>query len=371
MEYTIRLSFLVFFLLIILNVGTSSMEINSNSTRFVLNNRIRGGLASYSLGIFCSLTVFLILRIAKPTKYVSQVRTTELSPTTAAPAVAPPDQAFQLAWNFTSGGSDRNNRANMNDLIFGTTSTYEEELRTPFITPQSHGAHDRQQHSPMVGTSSSSFLPFWKRAIVYEVGAVTTLLWFPALFLPLFSLNYDGIIADFMIYDTMSVRLWEFPAVLWQRCEASGTESWIMVALGTVLIAFVYVGPIVATILCIVTWTIEERDASAYCHRLLGIVQPTLCGFVFAVSLYLALPAFESISEYAIDSGSNGICQKFSIITSDTCLRIYGHSGIGHVFLLAQSLSLEVFVVLTLVWKRPLHVDDVLTSSSRSTINEI
>ena len=399
MEYTIRLSFLVFFLLIVINVGTSSMEINSHSTRFVVNNRIRGGLASYSLGIFCSLGVFLILRIAKkPTTsdvVASQQQQQQQQQFTGNSvgflSAAPPDQAFQqLPWNISNNNNNSSSSRNsLNDLLFGTntaattlTLADEEGLQTPLITTTSqdvrgggriNGGQDpltndeqRQHHglqsAEMVRRTSSpshsplSRLPFWKRAVVYEVGAVSLLLWFPALFLPLFHLSYDGIISDFMTQDSLTVKFWEFPAVLWQRCDAAGTELWIMATLGSVLIGSVYVSPVLATILCIATWTIEDRDANAFCHRVLGIVQPTLCGVVFVLSVYLAVPAFESISEIAIDQGSNGICEKFSIITSDTCLRIYGHRGLGFPFLLAQSLCLEVFVVLTLVWKRPYYL---------------
>jgi hypothetical protein len=355
-EYSLRVSFVAFFLLIIITLGTSSMEINSNSTRIMVNNRIRGGLASYALGMTCASIVLLILRAAKPTKDIPRSRTEEtnefpeltVSGSRLPSAMAPPHQAFQFSWSLAD-----NNRTDNNVLYFGSTSADEEGLQAPLIASSADGVEETRQ-IPEQQVQGIGALPFWKKAVVYESGAMATLLWLPALFLPLFHLTYDGIISDFMTEVSLSVRLWEFPAVLWQRCETSGTEKWIMISLGTVLIGLVYVGPILATILCIATWTITDEFASAFCRRVLGTIQPILCGLVFCLALHLALPAFEAVSEYAIDMGSSGLCQKFQIITSDTCLRIQGQGGLGLIFLFAQSLALEVLVILTLVLKKPL-----------------
>lgn len=350
-EYTLRVSFVAFFLLAILNVGTSSMEINTNMTRFVVNNRIRGGLASYALGMTSALLVILILRAAKQRNTSSPDQPQEQSPPVGSSANAPPYQAFQLPWRIA------NNDNILNSLQL-QSDREDEGLQTPLLTAENSIGNYLLQPQPLQETGgaqvqsvSPSMLPFWKRAILYEFGTLSTLLWFPALFLPLFELTYDGIIADFMTEVSLEVRFWEFPAVLWQRGVAAGTDHWIMVSLESVLIGLVYVGPLLATILSLATWNLTDSVASAFCQGALGTIQPCLCSLIFCLSLHLALPAFEAISEYAIDMGSSGLCQKFSIITSDTCLRIQGHSGLGLWFLFAQSTALEIFVILTLAWK--------------------
>jgi hypothetical protein len=150
---------------------------------------------------------------------------------------------------------------------------------------------------------------------------------------------------------SFSVKFWEFPAVLWQRGVAAGTEQWILIILGTVLVSLVYVIPLLATILSIAVWRMDPIP-SVFCRNVLWIIQPCLCSIVFYLSLQFAVPSFEAIGEYAIDMGSSGLCKKFQVVTSDTCLTIEGTPSLGLWFLLAQSLSLEVLVGLTLIWKR-------------------
>ncbi|KAL3917273.1 MAG: hypothetical protein SGARI_007754 [Bacillariaceae sp.] len=145
-------------------------------------------------------------------------------------------------------------------------------------------------------------MPFWQRALLYELAIGATIFWIPALFMPLFELSYGGIISDFMSEESFSIRFWELPAVIWQRGVAAGAEQWVLLILGLILIVLVYIVPLLATLLAIATWTLDPIP-SAFCRNVLKTLQPCLGGIIFYLALHFAIPAFEDIAEYAIDMG--------------------------------------------------------------------
>lgn len=386
LEWAMRLTLTVFFLLCVLDVGTSSIEIDSNNTRFVLNNQIQSGLACFVVGVTCSISIIMLLRMAKtssipPTgsninemgrpyrtrqNYPVMDSGTPFAASNRIDTTAPPNRAFQLPWNIRA--------SNTGDDTFDIQEQSEhQELQTPLLgsswdgemTPPIDNATrhtplrqlpirrhmDAMQLETMPADVDVRFsMPFWKRAVIYELAAASTLLWLPALFLPLFELTYSGIVSDFMPEVSFSVQYWELPAVLWQRGIAAGTAKWVLAVLGIVLIFFVYVCPLLATLLAIATWRLDPTE-SAYCRNVLWTIQPCVCGIIFALSVQLAIPAFQAIGEFAIDNGSSGLCKKFEIVTSDTCMTIAGEPRVGLWFLWSQAFSLEAFMAFTLVWK--------------------
>jgi hypothetical protein len=48
------------------------------------------------------------------------------------------------------------------------------------------------------GMQDSEALPFWKKVVLYKVGILLIFLWLPALFLPLFELDFGGLASSFM-----------------------------------------------------------------------------------------------------------------------------------------------------------------------------
>ncbi|KAG7353866.1 hypothetical protein IV203_003221 [Nitzschia inconspicua] len=364
LEYIMRISLSIFFLLCIMDVGTSSIEMNNiNNTQFTLINQMQGGLACYTIGMTCALVVIVLLRISESNFHdhcwslLSQQQPT--SSDDAFRQSAPPHQAFQLPWNIlpSIGGAMMEAQEELEAPLLGISNGSENSTvaaTTP--SPQDHALSCMQIETGQQGatcdldSSTGSRLSCWKRAVLYELAIFATVFWIPALFLPLFELSYGGIISDFMTEVTFSVQFWEFPAVLWQRGIAAGTEQWILMLLGLVLVSCVYIIPLLATLLAIGVWVLDPIP-SEYCRKVLGALQPCMCGFVFWLALNFALPAFEVITEYAIDMGSSGLCKRFEVITSDTCLSIVGDRKAGVWFLLGQSLSLELFVILTLLWK--------------------
>jgi hypothetical protein len=338
-EYTLRLSLLCFFTLVVLDVGTSSLEIFSNHTTFRITNRTRGGLVCYTLGMSCALGVLVILRLArgkKPSILSERTLYDRRRPR------APPSRAFQLPWRITaSSPRSQLQQEQQQALLFQdeTDDILVDHVESLQIEPTG------TEESPQEGLS------FCKKVLVYEFGVLATVLWVPAVFLPLFQVNFGGLISSFMEEVSFTVKFWELPAVLWQRGITAGTDRWILIALGTVLLSLVYVLPVLATLLTMGVWRCTSTT-SLFCRNVLQFIHPCLCGIVFALSLLLAIPAFEPVGDYLLDEETSGLCQKFEDITDETCLTIHGQHGLGQWFLLAQSLTLEMFILLTLTWKK-------------------
>lgn len=342
-EYMIRLSLLAFFLLALLDVGTSSIDMVNHGSKFSIVNRTRGGLVCYTIGVFCALGVVVILRFSKGGQ--NEYTTSHPSPSenvySRRSPRAPPNRAFQLPWQIVANETSPEQQQ---PLL--TRSSNSEDAR---LTSNYSGQVESMQIEQ--GVEEVPSMSFYKKMILFEFAIISTLLWLPALFLPLFKLHYGGLVSAFVSENSFSIQLWELPAVLWQRGVTAGTPHWMLVVLGTILITVVYALPMLATILAISTWR-TKSTASFICRNVLGLIQPCLSGIVFAVSMLLAIPSFEPIGGYLLDEESSGFCKKFEVVTDDTCLTINGKPELGLWFLLAQSISLEIFVILTLWWKR-------------------
>merc|ERR1712070_1347700 len=120
--------------------------------------------------------------------------------------------------------------------------------------------------------------------------------------------------------------------------------------LESIFVLLVLACPIVANLAAIGAWTLETQQSRTFCKRLLWILQPFLGTLVFGIALYLTIPAFETVTEAAIEKFSAGICPNFEAVAGEACFAIEAEPTIGLWFLLIEALALELFVVLTLTW---------------------
>lgn len=330
-EYVLRMSLVTFLSLSILDVATSSIDLVGNGTDLQIVNRTRGGLVCYTLGMCCALGVIAVLRLVQ---VGDERRTIVVHSVSAGSRRVPPNHAFQLPWRSNTDQADA-------------------ELQRPLIDTEDALEEGNDEVQPVRGLGPDGYagLSYCKRVLLYEAGIVSTLLLPPAFLLPLFTLNFGGLASDFMVETTFTVQFWEFPIVLRRRGILAGTEHWILVALGTALLCLVYILPLVATALSISAWRLESAKSRG-CQNILQVLQPCLCGIVFALSVLIAVPAFGPIGETLLNEKTSGVCDKFHLITSDNCLTIEGDPNIGVWFLLAQSISLELFVMMTLAWRK-------------------
>ena len=405
LEYIARIGFSIFFILLILDIGTSSsIEIEFNNTSFVFINQIQGGMVVYALGILCTLLVITLLRLGRTTKShllisdntdaaITNNNNTNTQCTTfnnndllyheqqeyfrKRRRNKQQSQDFQYSWQVSS-----------NELFAGSNNEQEEdgndnmELQTPLLLNHDEHEHNNNNNNNnnslgaggdtnflfiseaaeeedmfdynisqyLTGTmptetsniTSVSVLPFWKRALLYELIVLSILLWLPTLFLPLFRLQYDGIMSDFMSDVSFSVKLWNFPVLLWERGISAGTNRGMLIIIESIVLLLVFICPILANILAICTWVSDTHTSKTYCKNLLWMIQPFLGSIVFGITIYLSIPAFEAVFEYVTDTYSYGLCRKFEIFTTDTCLTIQAQPSMGLYFLLGQALVLSL-----------------------------
>ena len=326
-ELAWRVTFLLVFVLVVLDIGISFIELDAPSTDVSVLIQIRGGLIGYLLGVLCALACILVLRGSRKESLRIQDFQNE---TPASNSRVPPTAAFQLPW-----------------LRGSTDSQFQDQLqREPLLQEEEMAT---QQADFLDIRSQQRNLSFFKKIILYEVGGLAILLWFPALFLPLFRVRYDGLASQFMSQVELQVRLWEIPAVAWYRGAVAGTDRWILLMVASTLVTLVYVMPLLATIFCVAAW-ISQLSSRFFYKRVVKSIHPALCGIIFCGAVLLALPAMEPVTRYLLNEKTSGICQKFHLVTDDSCLTVSGQHSLGVWFLLTQSLSLELFVALTLQW---------------------
>lgn len=333
-HFLVRICFLAFFLLAILDVGTSSLALENNHSEFLVTNKTRGGVICYTVGMACALGVVVLLRVSSQSPF--QPPTTTLIAATPSSTSqyarqdrprAPPDQAFR-------------------------------ELQRPLLTDEDdtelvEGGVSQTQTSGAQTGDGVFTMTYWKRIVIYEFGILASVLWIPALFLPLFQITFRGFASSFIDEVSFEVPFYQLPTVLLLRGKAAGTDQWALLSLGVVLLLLVYILPLVATASAIAAWRSPDYSKAAwFLKAVLRCFQPCLCGFIFSLSLLMAVPTFEPLGDYLLDTRTSGFCERFENITDTSCLQIQGEHRIGQWFLLAQSIALEVFVILTVVWKR-------------------
>jgi hypothetical protein len=364
-EYGARIGISIFFILCILVIGTSPLEIEFEGSRFIIVNRIKGGMALYTLGTMFGISVLVLLRFGRTNLQIISGPTTASDKNTLGQELHREKylggellgRDFECSWEVHS-----------NQLFTGIESRHangtddvgdaERELRTPLLQNQKNidenPSNDQSTEildNDLAGRIQIELgvLPVWKRVALYELALMSTVLWIPAVFLPLFHLKYEGIVSDFIPEVSLSFRLKDFPKELWERGISAGTNPFILFLLESIFVLLVLVCPVMANLAAIGTWILDVQS-SMFCKRLLWILQPFLGVLVFGTALYLSIMAFETVTENAIDQVSSEICKNFESVAGDACFAIETEPSVGLWFLLVDALALEIFVVLTLTW---------------------
>ena len=365
-ENLLRFSLLVFFILAMLNVGTSSIEIVVRDADMIVFNRIRAGLLCYVLGIASAVGTVIVLRMARHLSFEGQNlcfgRQTQASSMHRSRSLSsfrvPPARAFQLPWR-ASVSPLTDIQSQMQPLLEGNVGSENEhqldERHASTTTPDGTTACPRGmrnlQLEDCIMIDERKELSFCQKILLYNVGTMATLLWIPALFLPLFTLSYDGLASDFMSEVTHEIRLFNLPVEMWKKGRQAGTSSGIQLVLGIVLIISVYALPMLATIAAVASWTKQKPVYQRrICRRFLKFIHPALCGVVLVAALHITVPAFAPILDYVMDDYTSGFCEQIQTITGEACLAMDGSMGLGGIFLTVQTISLEVFMVLTMLW---------------------
>lgn len=365
-EYIARIGVSVLFVIYIMEIGTSPLTIEFMGSELIVVNQIKGGMAAYTLGMICSLFVIVLLRLDKTTIYgihepmcCEQNEQYNVEKTRS-------NLEFEWSWDVQSNA--------LFSALRGTNATTKqrkasnderEELSSPLLQNESctgdHAEVDRRTWTSIIDGAAeetddrtaerhslkAGVLPFWKRFFLYELGVLSTVLWLPALFVPLFQLDYGGFASEFMPEVSMSIRLVDIPVELWECGTAAGTSRFILVVVEILFLSFVFLGPMVANLLAIGAW-ICDSPFRISCKNVLWILQPCLGSIVFVAAVFVSVPAFAIVMEYAIDKFASPVCDSLKYYTSDNCFTIHAEPSMGLWFLLGKALALEIFVLFTL-----------------------
>jgi hypothetical protein len=343
-EFFMRFSFLITFFLMILDIGISSIQLVGQDTNLIILNAGRGGLVCFTLGMCCALMNMLILRTTRKDLAPIDLPSNAANHNDNRSSIrVPPKRAFQLPW--------LRNRDNLYTNMQEQTEPLLQEDDELLLEPTTPAEMEAMQMETHTSSASQQELSFCQKMILYEVGGLAIFLWFPALYLPLLRISFSGLASEFMEQVLMDIQFWELPAILWQHGVAAGTCQWILLSLGVALIGLVYLLPILATVLCVFTWMSRPAGRS-YFRSVLEALQPALCGIVFAVAVCITVPALGPLSKIILNDKTYGVCERFKQITSEACLVLSGQFALGGWFLLAQSISLELFVALTVSWAK-------------------
>lgn len=292
LDLMIRLSFVIIYLLVLLDLATG-VTLEWTDTALRVQNCMRGSMLCYLLGMMAAIGVVAVLRYSH-----QAARTTSL--TTQLTRI-PPAAAFQHPWPYAYVDDD--------DDILDTSM--------------------RQGRS-------------WYSCCTWQLGLATAALLLPALSLPLMSISYQGMAAEF-IYDTdREIYLWQLPILLWHSCNGN---RWMVILCEGILVLQTVILPLV----CLMFGLASSRATvpSRY-RKWLSCIHPFMNSITLAITIVLFVPGLESMTFYMLDQDSSGLCEKFNNTLGEPCLTISGSLLPGSWLLLLQSVLLEVFCAVIL-----------------------
>mmetsp|Transcript_25391 Transcript_25391/g.69966 ORF Transcript_25391/g.69966 Transcript_25391/m.69966 type:complete len:429 (-) Transcript_25391:223-1509(-) len=346
-EYVARIGISIVFVVCTLLIGTSPLVIEYEDSGFIVANQIKGGMAAYALGLNCGLFVLVLLRLGKTNVH----GICEPAHEACYEGNLQRSRNFECSWEvhsnelFTGLGPRARNTQQHN-----TSHNEVAEMEAPLLQNEWWNKSPTSTGSPAEKMSvQTKRIPLWKRVVLYELALFSTLLWLPALFLPLFRLEYGGIASDFMPEVSLSFRLKDIPAEIWERGTSTGTSRLMLWMIENNFVLLVLVCPVLANMAAIGSWVCDAPFRTC-CRNILWMMQPCLGTIVFGVAVLVSVPAFETIPEVVIRKFAADICDKFELVTSDTCFSINAEPSLGLWFLLGQALALELFVLVTLSW---------------------
>mmetsp|Transcript_1165 Transcript_1165/g.3235 ORF Transcript_1165/g.3235 Transcript_1165/m.3235 type:complete len:534 (+) Transcript_1165:105-1706(+) len=337
LETLMRWSLMTFYVVALLSLATSFMELQWTGTSVQAGARAYGPFAAYVTGIASAISLAVLLR--SPTSKGNLLAVASLQPAQSQgqTLVPPPPQAFHDPWMSTT----------VVDQWEEPGMTLLEETQAPAQNPPTSTPSTPSLISEQEPIRES--LPFWCKVTAFQLGLLSLLLWIPTFYLPTIRLSYGGIATHFLSEPLLKLFVWEIHGTLWQQGTHCGTPIWILVVTGIVLLVTSLVIPLISTILGIMAW-LGDGKWSRTSYAWLFAVYPALGGLVFTLSMVGVVHALTPFANSFVDHETSGLCLKFKEMTGESCLVVSAKTLSGGWFYLLQSLVLELFVWVTLRW---------------------
>ena len=165
--------------------------------------------------------------------------------------------------------------------------------------------------------------------------------------MPAIQFKFSGLASEFMESRTHTVYLYEIPGLL---CgDAVSTNWWI----GMLLSVPTALCPAVATVWSALTWMRADAHRRSACQSRLYTIHPAVGGIVASIALLAAIHVIEPWSDHLFNDSSNngrGICDALESAVGELCLTVSARAKSGMWSFVFQSVLLEIFIVLTLLW---------------------
>jgi hypothetical protein len=376
MEMTVRWAFTVVYVVMVLAVASQYVSFHWTGTSVAIHNRIMPGFVSFVVGISSALGVIVLLRLQKPMiENSSSTGTDNTVATTAATSVEPSRMGLP---NFPSLHQTYNPHTHPPPDDDDEESAGMRVLEEQLLLNNNNTVTPLQQQPTTVPTTNAPrprYPSFFQLLLVFQLGLLSLLLWFPAVLIPFVNLRYSGIAAKFMTNEPnpmYSVALYHVPWLLIQDSLSARSKPWVLAITGGLLFFVTILVPIVAIVLGILTWMLPNRMhvdqrssergccccARVACKRWLYAIHPATGSIVMAVALIVAIPIIQPWTQLTLNFHTNsegeketkGICDVLIQVVGESCLEIRPAVSSGLYFLIAHATFLELFILLTLRW---------------------
>lgn len=200
--------------------------------------------------------------------------------------------------------------------------------------------------------------PFWQVLVVFQFGLCSILLSVPALTLPLIRFEYTGFVSELLNgHSTQSVSLSDLPGIIYHDGVHANTPPWISWIVGVLIFLNIVGCPLLATILSFTTWFLPpdancRQQSRHFCRRWLFAVHPGVGGIALVATLCIASPTVEALCDNMFNKNlsDRGICDIVSSFSGGNCLTVRSTAMQGFWYYAAQTMCLEMFIVLTIRW---------------------
>mmetsp|Transcript_11473 Transcript_11473/g.16143 ORF Transcript_11473/g.16143 Transcript_11473/m.16143 type:complete len:580 (-) Transcript_11473:59-1798(-) len=357
MEWSMRFCMLIVYVLCMLDLSTSFIELHWTDTTVNIHNKIRGGLVSYMLGTTAVMILQSILRFSHSRKnqWDDSMRSSlwrrnrhESSANSQNESEdEDDDQDMELRPPSDSNTYSFFHAANGAYSYLSLEEEIPREVQQQLVQPQGVDVPATGNTGTLIDennqatTSSPNNIRIWQIVVAWEFGLLAILLWIPSVTLPLFEVTYTGFASSFMPSTTNTVYFLQIPKLIWSNGVAAQTSTlWILLCT-IASVMHVMLVPLVVLYCCVTAWWNPRSVKWLHC------LHPNANTLAFAGGLILLVQSLQSVGSTLVND-SYGLCQKFDDLLGETCLNLTGKVGMGAWSCLGQALALEGFVILTL-----------------------
>lgn len=293
-NHVIRFSFLVIFAILLVDTSVAGVQLSLVDTKISVQNEFGPGMWAYTIGCCIAVLVAIVLRL-------SSVKERSL-------IIIPTSQ---------------------DDMEDGYMRVLEEESSVALLETEERASPHLEPHT----TEETPTCCFCcsSRLVLFESALLSIAFGIAACVLPLYSVSYEGVAADWMPKTNMTIGVKDF---------LMANDVLPMIALAQVIVLPVLTF-LAAMASCLFGGLVIQQWLAAL-HT--GANGGTLCA-----AILIMIPSLQSLGDFLLDQ--QAFCASVQVVTGDSCISLSGSIGPGTWCLLVHAICLEVFVQTTL-WRR-------------------